>query len=282
MKTWKLVSGIISIAMCLLVLFQSCFAGLGDVMINALDKNASSSSGVAGVFVAFLMMSGGIVSIVTRNWSKGGNIAMVVLYGLAALIGYTSFGFFKDLIVWATWCLVCAVLAVISLLRPPVLQSNKNFSKAGAPIPAPVQREFTYTSKDMVRAEAMSSYVTRFEFNFGLTEKDCSKLFSFVERAVSPDVEVVSAFIAKKNGTPCACALAISKLIIADDWKTRTIQTLDILGFTYENGTLTVKSKADDIILSVSAQRGQAVCDVCNQSLIACKKEIESNSKVNV
>ena len=282
MKTWKLVSGIISIAMCLLVLFQSCFAGLGDVMINALDKNASSSSGVAGVFVAFLMMSGGIVSIVTRNWSKGGNIAMVVLYGLAALIGYTSFGFFKDLIVWATWCLVCAVLAVISLLRPPVLQSNKNFSKAGAPIPAPVQREFTYTSKDMVRAEAMSSYVTRFEFNFGLTEKDCSKLFSFVERAVSPDVEVVSAFIAKKNGTPCACAMAISKLIIADDWKTRTIQTLDILGFTYENGTLTVKSKADDIILSVSAQRGQAICDVCNQSLIACKKEKESNSKVNV
>lgn len=282
MKTWKLVSGIISIAMCLLVLFQSCFAGLGDVMINALDKNASSSSGVAGVFVAFLMMSGGIVSIVTRNWSKGGNIAMVVLYGLAALIGYTSFGFFKDLIVWATWCLVCAVLAVISLLRPPVLQSNKNFSKAGAPIPAPVQREFTYTSKDMVRAEAMSSYVTRFEFNFGLTEKDCSKLFSFVERAVSPDVEVVSAFIAKKNGTPCACAMAISKLIIADDWETRTIQTLDISGFTYENWTLTVKNKADDIILSVSAQRGQAICDVCNQSLIACKKEIESNSKVNV
>ena len=128
--------------------------------INALDKNASSASGVAGVFVAFLMMSGGIVSIVTRNWSRGGNIAMVVLYGLAALIGYTSFGFFKDLIVWATWCLVCAVLAAISLLRPPVLQSNKNFSKAEAPIPAPVQREFTYTSKDMVRAEAMSSYVT--------------------------------------------------------------------------------------------------------------------------
>lgn len=93
MKTWKLVSGIISIAMCLLVLFQSCFAGLGDVMINALDKNASSSSGVAGVFVAFLMRSGGIVSIVTRNWSKGGNIAMVVLYGLAALIGYTSLVF---------------------------------------------------------------------------------------------------------------------------------------------------------------------------------------------
>lgn len=145
-----------------------------------------------------------------------------------------------------------------------------------------VQCPFNYTSKDMVRAEAMSSYVTRFEFNFGLTEKDCSKLFSFVERAVSPDVEVVSAFIAKKNGTPCACAMAISKLIIADDWKTRTIQTLDISGFTYENGTLTVKNKADDIILSVSAQRGQAICDVCNQSLIACKKEIESNSKANV
>lgn len=156
-------------------------------------------------------------------------------------------------------------------------QSQTEFSTSYAPA-----KSFDCTSKDMVRAEAMSSYVTRFEFNFGLTEKDCSKLFTFVERAVSPDVEVVSAFIAKKNGTPCACAMAISKLIIADDWETRTIQTLDISGFTYENWTLTVKNKADDIILSVSAQRGQAICDVCNQSLIACKKEIESNSKVNV
>ena len=76
--------------------------------------------------------------------------------------------------------------------------------------------------------------------------------------------------------------MAISKLIIADDWETRTIQTLDISGFTYENGTLTVKNKEGDIILSVSTQRGQAVCDVCNQSLSACKEEIESTKKVMV
>lgn len=283
MKTWKLVSGIISIVLSAVVVYQSRAASIIDRIANNL-LNAGSYSGTIGYIVALLMVAGGIVSIVTRKGNKVGDIAIIVLFGVAALLGYTMGGIYVDLIVWSTWCVACAVVAIISLLRKP-----EAVQKRTAPAPRSseqgsslVQCPFNYTSKDMVRAEAMSSYVTRFEFNFGLAEGDCSKLFSFVERAVSPDVEVVSAFIAKKNGTPCACAMAISKLIIADDWKTRTIQTLDISGFTYENGTLTVKSKADDIILSVSAQRGQAICDVCNQSLIACKKEIESNSKVNV
>lgn len=64
MKTWKLVSGIISIILFLLVMFQSCAAGIS----NTLEANGELS-GSAGLIVSIMMLAGGIVSIATR---KGG------------------------------------------------------------------------------------------------------------------------------------------------------------------------------------------------------------------
>ena len=52
--------------------------------------------------------------IKTCPQKKGGDIALIVLYGLAALIGFAGFGIYKDLIVWSIWCLVCAALAFVS------------------------------------------------------------------------------------------------------------------------------------------------------------------------
>lgn len=112
MKTWKLVSGILSIILFLLVTFQSCAAGV----LNALEENGESS-GSAGLMVSTLMLAGGIVSIATRKGGKGGNIALIVIFGLAALIGFTMAGSFADLTIWAGWCLICAVLALISLIK---------------------------------------------------------------------------------------------------------------------------------------------------------------------
>lgn len=112
MKNWKLVSGILSIALCLLVLFQSCAAGLS----NALQENGEAG-GSAGVLVAIMLLAGGIVSIVTRKGGRGGNIALIVLYGIGALAGFTLAGSYADLVIWAAWCLICAVLAAVSLVR---------------------------------------------------------------------------------------------------------------------------------------------------------------------
>ena len=68
MKTWKLVSGILSIILFALVAFQSCAAG----MSNALEENGEVS-GSAGIIVAVLLLTGGIVSVATRKSSgKGG------------------------------------------------------------------------------------------------------------------------------------------------------------------------------------------------------------------
>ncbi len=112
MKVWKLVSGIISIILFVIVTFQSCAAGLS----NALEANGEVS-GTAGAMVAVFMLAGGIVSIATRNAKgKGGNIALLILFGLAALIGFANYGSYSDLAVWSGWCLVNAVLAVVAMI----------------------------------------------------------------------------------------------------------------------------------------------------------------------
>lgn len=112
MKTWKLVSGILSIVLFFMVAFQSCAAGV----VNSMESNGEVS-GSAGIIVAILLLAGGIVSITTRNGSKGGNIALIVLFGLAALVGFTLAGSFSDLVIWAAWCLICAVLALVALIK---------------------------------------------------------------------------------------------------------------------------------------------------------------------
>lgn len=112
MKTWKLVSGILSIVLFFVVSFQSCAAGLSNVL---LENGENGGSG--GVILSILMLAGGIVSIVTRKGSKGGNIALIVLFGIAALVGFAMAGSYADLNIWAAWCLINAVLAIIALIK---------------------------------------------------------------------------------------------------------------------------------------------------------------------
>ena len=110
MKIWKLVSGVLSIVLSVFVIFQSMVAGLG----NTLAENGEVG-GSAGILVAIVLLTGGIVSIATRNGGKGGAIALIILFGLGAMIGFGGAGSYGDLNVWSGWCLICAILAFISL-----------------------------------------------------------------------------------------------------------------------------------------------------------------------
>ena len=107
MKTWKLVSGIISTVLSVFVVFQSMMAGLA----NALEESGQSS-GSAGLVVSICMLCGGIVSIVSRK-----NIALIILFGLATLIGFVLAGNYSDLYIWSFWCLINTILAIISLRK---------------------------------------------------------------------------------------------------------------------------------------------------------------------
>lgn len=111
MKIWKLVSGLLSIVFSVLVFFQSAIAGLG----NALENN-DEVSGTAGLIVSIVLLVVGILSIVIRNSnSKGGNIAIIILCAIAALVGFTSAGSYSDLTMWSGWCTIQLITAVIAL-----------------------------------------------------------------------------------------------------------------------------------------------------------------------
>ena len=111
MRVWKLVSGILSIILFVIVMFQSCAAGLANTI-----SNNKELSGSAGIIVSIMMLSGGIVSIATRNSKgKGANIALIVLFGIGALTGLTQNPtIFKDLLVWGA---INAALALVSLIK---------------------------------------------------------------------------------------------------------------------------------------------------------------------
>lgn len=112
-KTWKLVSGILSMVLFVFVAFQSCAAGLG----NAISDNGEIS-GSAGILVAIMMLSGGIVSVATRkNEGRGSDVALIILFGIGALVGFALAGSFGDLNIWAFWCLVNVIMAIISMIK---------------------------------------------------------------------------------------------------------------------------------------------------------------------
>lgn len=128
MKTWKLVSGILSIVFFFIVCFQSCGTGI----VNAIDGNNADTSGAAGMILAFCLLVAGIVSLATRSGKgNGGNICLIIFYGFGALIGFVNLGTFGDLVVWSWWSTICAALAVLSIV---LNKKNKNKNPMGAGI----------------------------------------------------------------------------------------------------------------------------------------------------
>lgn len=121
MKTTKLVTGILCMVFTILVLFQSCAAGMSNVI-----GETGEISGSAGVLLAFLMLAGGIVEVATRKSSgKGGSIACIIVFLLAAVIGFSNAGSYKDLNIWAGWCLILGVLNIISIISRKKILSEK-------------------------------------------------------------------------------------------------------------------------------------------------------------
>lgn len=110
MKIWKLVSGILCILFSGIILFQSCAAGI----VNTIESNGEVSGTIGGLF-AVLLLTEGIVSIATRN--KAGNATLGIMFAITAMIGYSISGSFGDMIVWATWALICGILSAVALIR---------------------------------------------------------------------------------------------------------------------------------------------------------------------
>ena len=111
MKTAKLIIGIISIVLFIIIMFQSCATGV----VNALE-GSDDVSGSAGVLLAFSMLIAGIIGVAARK-SKGGGITAGVFYVVASLIGFANLGTFGDLVIWSVVSLAFGIVFIIGSVR---------------------------------------------------------------------------------------------------------------------------------------------------------------------
>ena len=119
MKTTKLVIGIISMVLFLVVIFQSCVAGIG----NALAENGEVS-GSAGVLLAVFMLVAGIVGVATRK-SRGGGIVAGVFYLIGGLLGIANYGSYGDLKIWSILCLIFACVFILGSVKKKAKEDKK-------------------------------------------------------------------------------------------------------------------------------------------------------------
>lgn len=110
MKIAKLIVGIVSIVLSILVLFQSCAAGVGDALAAQ-----GGTSGGSGMIVAVILLVAGIVAIATRN-SRGGAFFCAAAYAVGGVVALTANGVFQDLLVWGVISLVFALIFLYSAL----------------------------------------------------------------------------------------------------------------------------------------------------------------------
>ncbi len=111
MKTAKLVIGIVSMVLFVLICFQSCAAGVGNIL-----EDNGEVSGTAGLLLAFCMLIAGIVGVCTRK-SKSGGIAAGVFYLVGGLLGILNYGSFSDLAVWSVLCFIFGIVFILGSLK---------------------------------------------------------------------------------------------------------------------------------------------------------------------
>lgn len=111
MKTWRLVSGIISCTFALYVLW----------MVSQLSKllamtHTQDTGVLGGLIVAGLLIATGAISIANRAGGKGSNIALLVLFAAAVFVSFTTSEIFQNLKLAGIWAGACGVVAIINFV----------------------------------------------------------------------------------------------------------------------------------------------------------------------
>lgn len=119
MRTSKLLIGIFSIVLSFFILFQSFFAGLGNVL-----SNNNEVSGSAGLLVAILMLVAGIFVLSTL---KINSYAPTIIYLIAGILGLLLAGSYSDLYIWSSLSIIFAIILLI-VNRPFKSKPCKNVS----------------------------------------------------------------------------------------------------------------------------------------------------------
>lgn len=110
MKITRMVIGIISLVLSLLILLQSCAVGVGNIVTES-----GEVSGTVGFILAICMIVSGILGVCCRK-GRTGTIVASCFYALGGLFIIGNSGTYTDLKVWAfisfTFALVFALTAI--------------------------------------------------------------------------------------------------------------------------------------------------------------------------
>ncbi len=96
MKVTRLVLGVFSFILFIIISLQSCTVGARNIVMDGLHD----LGGAAGLWLAVFLLTAGIVGIATKD-NKAGGITAGVLYVVGALPGFFYHGIYGDLIIWA-------------------------------------------------------------------------------------------------------------------------------------------------------------------------------------
>lgn len=109
MKTAKLIIGILSGVLFVVIALQSCAVFVGDALTESGD-----AGGASGIVLALCMVIGGVVGAAARN-SRAGAIVAAVFYLLGALFGCISTSY-ADLTIWAVLSAAFGIFFIISAI----------------------------------------------------------------------------------------------------------------------------------------------------------------------
>jgi len=118
MKTIKLIIGIISIVLSVVILLQSCAVSVGDAMLEN-----GETGGSAGIIMAVILLISGIIAIATRS-GKGGGIVAGVFYLLGGLLGKVNVGTYTDLGIWSWMCIIFGIVFILGSIF--FMKNNKS------------------------------------------------------------------------------------------------------------------------------------------------------------
>lgn len=118
MKTTKLILGILSGVLFIVIALQACAVTVGDALVDN-----GGIGGAGGVMLAFCMLIGGVVGAAARN-SRAGSIVAAVFYIIGALLGFISGGY-ADITIWSV---ICAAFGVFFIISAVIMKKQKKES----------------------------------------------------------------------------------------------------------------------------------------------------------
>ena len=109
----RMIIGILSMVLFLLISLQSCAAGASNMM-----SNSGELSGTAGLLTAICFFVGGLVGLLTRNsQKKGGPIASCIFYWFAFFLSRMLSGSFSDLRIWGVLACIFGAVYLLSAMK---------------------------------------------------------------------------------------------------------------------------------------------------------------------